>query len=34
MLLVNKKHQRKGNTIAFSVALILILALLLWVFLA
>jgi len=33
MLLENKARQRKGNTIAFTVALILILALVLWMFL-
>lgn len=33
MLLQNKARQRKGNTIAFTVALILILTLILWIFL-
>jgi len=34
MLLANKTRQKRGNTIAFTVVLILILALVLWVFLS
>lgn len=33
MLLTNRARQKKGNTIAFTVVLILILALVLWIFL-